>query len=171
MTRFTRAAIGLKPAEGHYLLDRDQVEGIAIHWPGMPKPVTGFANVAAAIRSWQHLHMEGNGWSDIAYQEAVDQAGNSYVLRGLRYRSGANGDQDVNVRFGALLLVLAEGEKPTAAMIATVKRRVARHRDLFPHSHAVVGHQQVRPEPTACPGPIAMGLIKAGAFTPKEPKK
>jgi hypothetical protein len=126
--------------------------------------------VKAALRSWQDFHIDGRGWSDIAYQVAVDQAGNRYELRGLRTQSGANGDTDVNQRFGAVLLVLAPGEQPTAAMIREVRAVVTDFRKLFPDAHRIVGHGQIRPEPTACPGPAAQKAINAGTFEPVKPK-
>jgi hypothetical protein len=124
------------------------------------------AEVSAALRSWQTYHMDTNGWSDIAYQVAVDQSGNTYRLRGFRTQSGANGGTEVNETYGALLLVLAIGETPTPAMVAAVRRRVARFRELYPKGTRIVGHQDVRPEPTSCPGPAVMGLIHAGKFRP-----
>lgn len=172
MTTFTRKDWGARPPKASTPLVASEVEGIAIHWPGTgsTKPIHGVDAVGRAIRAWQNLHMDDHGWSDVAYQEAIDQDGNVYDLRGLATRSAANGDEDVNRRFGAILLVLAEGEQPSAAMIATTRARIAEHRRLFPKSHRIVGHQEIRPEPTACPGPAAEKLIKAGAFEPtREP--
>lgn len=172
MSRLNRRKWGaVRATGGPYPLDPAQVDGIALHWPAMRDQLVTVAAVSAALRSWQRLHMVTNGWSDIAYQEAVDQLGNVYSLRGLRHRSAANGSTDVNLRYGALLLVLAPGEQPSQAMIATVRRRIRRHRALFPASRAIVGHQQVRPEPTACPGPAVMALIRAGVFDPDRPAR
>jgi hypothetical protein len=167
MTYFTRSAIGLRARNGGPgALTRSEVDGIALHWPGGKSPIRGVANVKAALRAWQRDHMDRQGWSDIGYQEAVDQDGNVYELRGLTIQSGANGGTDVNERFGAVLLVLAIGEEPTRAMIGAVRGRIARHRAIFPNSRRIVGHQDVRPEPTACPGPAVMRLIRAGEFDP-----
>lgn len=164
MTLYTRRDWGAQPATaGPGLLDPAEVEGIALHWPGMKTPRRGFEAVALALRAWQRYHMS-KGWSDIAYQEAVDQDGHVYMLRGLTVQSGANGDTDPNERFGALLLVLAPDEEPTPAMLETARWRIAQHRNAFPRSDRVVGHADIRPEPTACPGPITMRLIRAGAF-------
>lgn len=169
MTRYTRSDWKARPATpGPGPLDRRKVVGIALHWPAMSHKLRGFADVASALRSWQNYHMDVHGWSDIAYQEAIDQDGNVYRLRGLRTQSGANGDESVNERYGALLLVLAPGEQPTEAMLTTVRRRIARHRDIFPNSERIVGHQDVRPEPTSCPGPAVMAAIRAGHFDPQE---
>jgi N-acetylmuramoyl-L-alanine amidase. len=138
----------------------------------MSSPLHGFDAIAAALRSWQTFHMDSRGWSDIAYQEAVDNDGNVYVLRGLGTTSGANGDTATNAAYGALLLILAPGEQPTDAMTAAVRRRVAAHRRRFPRSHRIVGHNDIRPEPTSCPGPIVSKLIDAGVFEPdQEPRR
>lgn len=154
------------PTPGPGLLTPSRVRGIALHWPAMATRLDTVPEVKTALRSWQDYHMDGHGWSDIAYQAAVDQLGNSYQLRGLRHQSAANGDTDVNETYGALLLVLAMGERPSPAMVHAVQRRVARFRELFPNATRIVGHQDIRPEPTSCPGPAVMGLIHAGRFRP-----
>lgn len=167
MTQYSRSDWGARPAKGGPgPLSASQVVGIAIHWPGMAKPVRGFPNVAAALRDWQDDHMDRHGWSDIAYQVAVDQDGNRYDLRGLATQSGANGDTDVNEKYGAVLLILGPGERPTQEMVNEVRAVVRDHRRLFPNSKRIVGHGQIRPDPTSCPGPNAQALINSGAFEP-----
>lgn len=168
MTYYTRSDWGARARRAAYNFGGSDVDGIALHWPAMRTRRTTVASVMQALRSWQRFHMDTRGWSDIAYQEAIDQAGNVYELRGLEHQSGANGNQDLNNRYGALLLVLAPGEKPTAAMVSAVRDRIARHRELHPSSHLVVGHGQIRPGGTTCPGPITQRLIDDGAFTPTE---
>ena len=164
---FSRSEWGARPANpGPGPLFGATVESIALHWPAMTEPLTTVADVMAALRSWQRFHMDDKGWSDIAYQEAYDQAGNTYILRGLDTQSGANGDVDGNEENGALLLILAPGEQPSPAMMKAVRAGVARHRALFRNSVGVKGHSDVRPEPTACPGPIVLALIRTGAFEP-----
>lgn len=169
----TRAQIGLRPRSGGGVaLKAANVDGYALHWPGMAAPINaagdiGFRRVCSALRGWQAYHMDDRGWSDIAYQAAVDQAGRKYTLRGLNIQSGANGNQDVNVRYGAVLLVLAPGEKPSAAMIATVKEVGGEFCRRFTGSRKKpYGHRDVRPAGTDCPGPAAYAAIQAGTFTP-----
>lgn len=160
MTRVTRSKWGARaPRPGPGRLDPEEVTGMVIHWPAMSKPLRGIRAVSAALRGWQAYHMDDLGWSDIAYQEAIDQDGNTYVLRGLWKQSAANGDSDVNEDNGAILLVLAPGEKPTRKMLDALDRRIARHREVFPRSHRVYGHNDVRSEATACPGKIVQDLI------------
>jgi hypothetical protein len=172
VTYLPRSAWGARASRGGVALDPSVVEGEALHWPGMAKPIDatgdiGMRRIASALRGWQNYHMDGRGWSDIAYQIAIDQAGRAWTLRGLNIRSGANGDADVNRRFGAFLLVLAPGEKPTAAMIATTKGVILDFRKRFPKARLKpYGHKDVRPAGTDCPGPIAYAAINAGTFTP-----
>jgi hypothetical protein len=143
-----------------------------IHWPGTTShtPITSQATVASALRGWQAFHMDVREWSDIAYQVAVDQAGRAWTLRGLRTQSGANGNNAANERFGAILLVLVQGEEPSPAMKATVREVVEDFRSIFPRGTAVRPHAEVRREYTGdgtdCPGPAATAALKRGDFTP-----
>lgn len=167
MTVYSRADWGARPAKpGPGPLAALDVVGLVFHWPAMSKPIRGFEAVAAALRAWQAYHMDGHGWSDIAYQVAVDQDGNRWNLRGLDTQSAANGDADVNDEFGAVLLILAPGEEPTPKMIREVRRVVVDHRRLFRKSDALLGHSEVRPEPTSCPGPIVQRHLELGTFEP-----
>ena len=170
MARYTRAQWGARASRGGPgNLTPSRVEGIALHWPAMSAPLRSVAAVKAALRNWQAYHMDTHGWSDIGYQVAVDQQGNRYELRGLAVQSGANGGTDVNERFGAVLLILAPNEEPSAAMLAEVRNVIADHRALFPKSRRIVGHSDIRPEPTACPGPAVSRGIRAGVFEPVPP--
>lgn len=166
MAHYSRTDWGGRPAEARYRLVKPLVKGIALHWPAMAQPLFTVRQVMAALRGWQDYHMDARGWSDIAYQVAIDQEGNTYGLRGIRYRSAANGNAWVNQRYGALLLVVAPGEEPTPAMVAAVRNQVRIHREVFTRSRAVVGHKDIRPEPTACPGPLVSRLLQLGEFTP-----
>lgn len=169
MTYYTREQWAAREANsGPGLLDVEQVEGVALHWPAMTRPLKFVEEVKAALRGWQNLHIDTRKWSDIAYQEGFDQLGNVYELRGLRTQSGANGDDDVNERFGAFLLILAPGEKPSEAMVKSVKARIAKHRELFPNSELVVGHGEIREGGTECPGAIVQQGIEDGLFDPND---
>lgn len=172
MGHYNRTDWGARAPRGRYRLDPGEVEGVALHWPAITTPRVNVAQVKASLRAWQTAHMDTDaiadgGASDIAYQIAVDNRGNWYQLRGLRHRSGANGDADVNRRYGAFLLVLAEDERPSPELVVTVRHRIARFRHIFPDAHQILGHQDVRPQPTACPGPQVMDYIHRGRFEPK----
>lgn len=168
MTEYlSRSAWGARASRGSSPLVASEVDGIAVHWPGMAKPISSQSAVASALRGWQNYHMDVRGWSDIAYQVAVDQAGRAWTLRGPRTRSGANGDADVNRRYGALLLILAPGEQPSEAMKATVRGVIADFREIFPKGTLIRPHSAVRPADTDCPGDAARAAIARGDFTPR----
>jgi len=159
------------PKGGPGSLVASRVEGIAFHWPGATtsRPISRAA-VPRALRGWQDFHMDGRGWSDIAYQVAVDQWGRVWTLRGLTTQSGANGDQDVNRRFAAVLLVLVEGEHPSPAMIDAVRLVVDDLRRLYPRARRLVGHGQIRPGGgTECPGPAVLAALAHHAFAAAAP--
>lgn len=168
-----RSAWGARaPRSGPGPLEPARVEGAVIHWPGTTssKPITSQAAVASALRGWQAYHMDTRGWSDIAYQVAVDQAGRAWTLRGLRTQSGANGNNAANEAYGAILLVLVQGEQPSAAMKATTRAVVADFRRIYPRGTAIRPHSEVRREYTGdgtdCPGTAATAALKRGELTP-----
>jgi hypothetical protein len=166
VSRITRKEWGARKRRHHPgRLEADEVVGIALHWPAMSGTVHTVKGAIASLQAWQNYHMDTHGWSDIAYQEAIDQDGNVYVLRGLRNRSAANGNTTTNGTHGAILLIVGPGEQPTPALVAAVRRRVARHRELFPNSRRIVGHGDLKS--TTCPGPVVMAAIRAGTFEPR----
>lgn len=148
-------------------LSSSQVVGVALHWPGMSAPIHRKRNVMAALRSWQNYHMDTHGWSDIAYQIAIDQRGRRYRLRGMRNRSAANGNTDLNLRYGAFLLILAPGEVPSNAMINATRKAIKSFRRKFPKGKRIVGHGEIRPGGTTCPGAIVSSDIVNGTFEPE----
>ena len=165
-----RSAWGARAAkEGPGSLTVSRVIGAVIHWPGTSSktPITSQAAVASALRGWQAYHMDTKGWSDIAYQVAVDQEGRAWTLRGLRTQSGANGNNELNEDYGAILLVLIAGEQPSAAMKATVRGVIADFRRIYPKGSAIKPHSAVRPDGTDCPGTPARAAIARGDFTPR----
>ena len=156
------------PNGGPGSLTVSRVQGAVIHWPGSASktPITSKTAVASALRGWQAYHMDVKGWSDIAYQVAVDQAGRVWTLRGLRTQSGANGNNELNEEYGAILLVLIAGEQPSAAMEASVRGVIADFRKIYPKGTAIKPHSAVRPDGTDCPGAAARAAIARGDFTP-----
>lgn len=166
-----RSAWTTRAPEGSRSLTPSLVENVAFHWPGMAKAINatgdaGRARVASALRGWQRFHMDVRGWSDIAYQMAIDQAGRVWTLRGVNIRSGANGNGDTNTRYGAILLILGPGEQPSAAMIASARALLVIYRRRYSRMPVKpTWHGAIRQGGgTACPGPAAIAAIKAGKF-------
>lgn len=158
-----------RPGPGDLTVSR--VKGAVLHWPGMEsRRLFDQADVADALRGWQAYHMDSKGWSDIAYQVAVDQAGRAWTLRGLREQSGANGNNAANEDYGAILLVVGTGEAPTPAMIATTREVVRDFRGIYLGGTRIRPHSDVRAQYTGsgtdCPGDLVRDLITRGAFEP-----
>jgi len=176
MTYVTRAQIGLVAPNGSHQLVPSQVKNTAFHYPGMASPIDasgadGLRRVCSALRGWQTYHMRTRGWSDIAYCLGIDQVGRKYTLRGINVRSAANGGTQVNLEYGAVLLILGNNEEPTAAMAKAAREVMGDYRVRFSRIPSrPTWHGAIRPGGTAddpstdCPGKRAIAQIKAGKF-------
>ena len=140
-----------------------EVQGVAIHWNG---PAVPNVSTAAYLRGIMNYH-RAKGWADVAYNFAVDQKGDLWELRGVRARSGANGSTSANRTHVAILACIGEGQRPTAAMLQGIRDAVALVRATYPNARAIRTHNQVRPEPTACPGPDLSHAVNTGALEPR----
>ena len=181
----SRAEIGLVAPNGSRQLVPSQVKNTAFHYPGMASPINavgdaGLRRVKSALRGWQTYDMKTRGWSDIAYCLGVDQVGRKYTLRGINVRSAANGGTQVNLEYGAVLLILGNDEEPSAAMAAAAREVMGDYRIRFSGiPRRPTWHGAIRPGGTAsdpstdCPGKRVIAQIKAGKFdagsTPVQP--
>lgn len=152
------------------LLYGPDVLGTACHWPGTTGPIgdSGLAATARRLEGYRAFHTAppadgGRGWNDIAYNVAIDQGGRAFDLRGISHWSAANGSVATNRRWIAVLFLIGPGEQPTAAALDTFRwLRSQVILKAYPAATKVLGHVDVRPEPTACPGPLLEAHIKAG---------
>lgn len=149
---------GLTPLVGGRLL------GVAVHYTGSSRPLGDAPTLQASARlleAERRHHVNGRGWTDIAYSYAIDQAGRVFELRGAAYQSAANGGQPANRRYGAVTFLLGVGDRPTPALLAAWawwRREV--WLKAWPRATAVVGHRDLYA--TACPGDPTYQLIRAG---------
>jgi hypothetical protein len=155
------------PAANSNPVVRSLLDGVANHWNGPAVPRSAFTDPRSYLEGVRRFHVHDKGWSDIAYNLAVDQTGDIWILRGLDYQSGANGATDVNDRFLAILFILGEGQKPSAQMLAGGREAVAMFRAKYPTATKIVTHHAIRPDPTACPGPDLTRETNAGTFEPE----
>ena len=74
-------------------------QGITVHWGG-PSPwrngIGDHSQCAGLVRGWQNFHMDGRGWSDIAYNFVVCPHGHIFEGRWAGVRSAANGTNNGN---------------------------------------------------------------------------
>lgn len=156
------------PADPLVPLTGRSLFGVAIHWPGSqvrygPRPtLTQTARHLETIRAFHTMPTpRGRGWSDIAYQVAVDQAGRCLDLRGIEHRSAANGTRELNTLWGSVLFLVGPGEDPTPDLLAAfVDWRETRWLARWPAATRVTGHGLIHG--TDCPGPAVRELIETG---------
>jgi hypothetical protein len=165
-TYLPRSAWTTVPAAGSPMPSRPL--GLAVHWPGSTVPLgdPSQQSVANRLEGYRRYHVNGHGWSDIAYQVAIDQSGRVWDLRGIDRESAANGDQSVNLTYGACLFLVGPGESPSASLRAAFNDWRRDHWLVkYPGATRVVGHRDIRPTGgTDCPGPITEALVRSGAI-------
>lgn len=170
MTYRPRKAWTNEPAADVHPFYPPAVEGVAVHWNGPSVPVAALADPRQFLRGVWRFHTS-KGWSDIGYNLAVDQQGDVWELRGLGHRSAANGNTDLNARFVAVFAVIGEDQQPSDRMLAGVRQAVTLTRQRYPKATRIVGHKDIRPGDTACPGPALYRALKNREFEPPPPLK
>jgi len=122
--------------------------------------------VIGCLRGWQDWHMDGRGWTDIAYNEAVDQNGDVWILRG-DYKDGAT--KNYGGRTYSILAILGTDDTPTDAQLATLRQRAELHRGRAAAGCDVLGHRDLI-HGTECPGELVYRWIHGGMpVTPSPP--
>lgn len=138
------------------------VRWVVIHWPGS-KGKLG-TNIPALLRGWYDYHTRVKGWTDIAYNYAVDQQGRAWTLRG-PYIDGAT--KNYGGRSVSILAVLGDAESPSPAMLKTLKTLALQLKGQAATGCKIVGHRNLID--TDCPGDKIAAWIKAGMQTAHEP--
>lgn len=141
------------------------LRGVAIHWQGVyVDPAKPTAEVLRADRAY-HV---SKGWGDIAYNLAVDLRGDVWIARGLEVRSTANGSAEANREWGAIVFLLGPGQVPTPAMEEGGRTAVWLWRNAHPRAGGIATHNDVRPQPTQCPGAELTAMVRDGSLNPEE---
>lgn len=156
------------PAADAHPIVPGSIEGAALHWNGPAVPKSALKDPRSFLEGVRRYHTGVKRWSDIAYNVAVDQLGDEWELRGLDHYSGANGTTYLNHRYLAVFFIIGEGQEPSPEMIAGGARAIARILKKYPRAGRLVGHGQIRPGGTDCPGPFINEALRSGAFSPKE---
>lgn len=138
--------------------------GVAVHWPGFK---FALPNHRACLALVARLEREAlpRGYGAIPYNDLACPHGYRIEGRGAGRRSGANGSNVSNDRYGSVCALLPIGGKPTPGMLLAILAAL----DIQAPGGKLLTHGQVRPEPTACPGPDLTLWIKHGAPRPAEP--
>jgi hypothetical protein len=154
---------------------------ITIHYNGATQDLDGAddayqdADFAPILRGMQSSYLSTRGYS-LGYNSAIAPDGDEWEIRGLAYRTAANGCTDVNVPGYAIQITLPHPlAEPTDAQIFGARLAISRVRDIARAAgnadHLELnGHGDVRAlcgdGGTACPGAALRELIASGALDP-----
>ena len=133
------------------------------HWGG-PSPwrghdFTDHGHCYSVVRSYQNFHMDGRGWSDIAYTGLPCPHGDVFEGRGPGVRSAANGTNSGNFNSYALCYIGGEGDPLTDAGKNAFLEGA---RWLGVPLNKVHGDWKA----TGCPGPEIIAWVRSGAPAP-----
>ena len=163
----TRAQLGWPASAAP---SQTSAKGVKVHYEGTAVSQKLLTDHAACIAEWQairrsHLANKEENYSDVAYNYAACPHGYLLEGRGLRKRTGANGNQELNRAHYAILgLVGSSGlTEPNDAMLGAIRDGI----ELLRKNGAgteVKGHRDGYA--TACPGAALYAWVKKGAPRP-----
>lgn len=160
--RVTRAQWGARAPKRAGNLIGANPKGSAIHWEGPKMGTFPHSECAKRIRGVQDFHMDGRGWSDIAYNEIVCPHGVRYEGRGYLRGSAANGTTAANLVWFAICVLVGKGDPVSPAVLAAVRDAVTDYRAHGAGS-AVTGHRDHTA--TECPGDQLYAEVRKGTFS------
>jgi hypothetical protein len=169
MRLVNRAEWGARPPAQRQLLAVKQQRGTAVHYTASDADEQAdHANCARRVRGIQAFHIDGRGWSDIAYSFLVCKHGYVFEGRGRGIRTAAQGTNDGNDAYHAVCFL---GDDTAGRDDVTDPGRAAMA-DAVRWCNAWAGVDGIRPHSsfhsTACPGDDLRAFIIAGMPAPEE---
>ncbi len=135
-------------------------KAIYLHYTVSPAPAERFAAQAAAIRATQDFHIDGRGWSDLAYSYLVTPGKvRPRVWEGRRSYWVPASQQGYNTNSLSIAVVMTDKDKlPWATKL--LLRRLITHlrRRVIGSNVPVLAHSAVNP--TSCPGSALRAFIR-----------
>ncbi|RPK56252.1 N-acetylmuramoyl-L-alanine amidase [Streptomyces sp. ADI96-02] len=167
MKLVTRAQLGWPASAAP---SQSTARGVKVHYEGTPVSTKLLTDHNACITEWKnirksHLANKTEGYSDVAYNYAACPHGYLLEGRGLRKRTGANGNQALNQTHYAIVgLVGSSGlTEPPAPMLSAIRDGIDLLRDNGA-GNEIKGHRDGYA--TACPGGPLYAWVKKGAPRP-----
>ncbi|MFH9269182.1 peptidoglycan recognition family protein [Streptomyces sp. NPDC017546] len=167
MKLVTRAQLGWPASAAP---SQSSTKGVKVHYEGTAVSTKLLTDHDACLDEWKnirrsHLANTAENYSDVAYNYAACPHGYLLEGRGLRKRTGANGNQALNQGHYAILgLVGSSGlTEPTDAMLSAIRDGI----DLLRRNGAgseIQGHRDGYA--TACPGGPLYAWVQKGAPRP-----
>ena len=171
----SRAQWGAAAPSGQYTMVATTL-GVKIHYEGTAVPADlvlpqSHTLCAGRVRAIQAAHMANvkEGWIDIAYNAMVCPHGAVFEGRGAHHRTGANGNQALNVAHYAVCGMVGDSglTQPTDLMLGGLVDAIAWLRAQGGAGAEVLGHRDGYP--TDCPGDPLYAWVRAGAPRPHAP--
>ncbi|MCF3960597.1 peptidoglycan-binding protein [Streptomyces fuscigenes] len=142
--------------------------GVKIHYLGAPYSSRAHGSCPAYVRGIraEHLANTVENYVDIAYSAVVCEHGYVYEGRGAHKRTGANGNQDLNVRDYAVCALLGDSglTKPPDAMLSGLRDAIEWLRQDGAAGSWIGGHRDGYA--TLCPGDPLYAWVEDGAPRP-----
>ncbi|WP_260474218.1 peptidoglycan recognition family protein [Streptomyces sp. WAC 04229] len=167
MKLVTRAQLGWPASAAP---SQTSTKGVKVHYEGAPVSTKLLSDHNACIAEWKairasHLANKTENYSDVAYNYAACPHGYLLEGRGLRKRTGANGNQTLNQGHYAIVgLVGSEGlTQPTDAMLSAIRDGIELLR-ANGAGNEIKGHRDGYA--TACPGGPLYAWVQKGAPRP-----
>ena len=143
--------------------------GAAVHWPGDPGLTLAGKDHSECLRTLRNIEnyqmdVHVPPYGGLAYQIVACLHGKVIEGRTAKRKNGANGIGIIpNTQYGSILALVGISDDVTDELKSAVlaAREPLGVRKLYTHN-------EVRPEPTACPGPDLTKWIKAGYPAPEE---
>jgi hypothetical protein len=167
MKLVTRAQLGWPASAAP---TQTSTNGVKVHYEGSPVSTRLLTDHDACIAEWKairasHLANTVENYSDIAYNYGACPHGFLLEGRGIGKRTGANGNQTLNIAHYAIVgLVGSEGlTEPTDAMLGAIRDGIELLRANGAGSE-IKGHRDGYA--TACPGTALYAWVQQGAPRP-----
>lgn len=172
MKLVTRAQLGWPPSAAP---TQTSTKGVKVHYEGAPVSTKLLTDHNACIAEWKairasHLANKAENYSDVAYNYAACPHGYLLEGRGLRKRTGANGNAALNQGHYAIVGLLGSSglTEPTDAMLSAIRDGI----ELLRKNGAgaeIKGHRDGYA--TACPGGPLYAWVQQGAPRPNTTSK
>jgi hypothetical protein len=158
-----RSQWGAAPAESVTYSNASKLDGVVVHWFGIPDSKRDHADCDDQVRGVQRSHQAGE-FADIAYNHLVCRHGFVFEGRGFGVQTGANGTSESNRNYAAVCYMAGErdlsgaytdvGKMALAEIVGEWLRR-AEGKAVLPHG-AITGSQ--------CPGPTLTQWVHDGGW-------
>lgn len=165
MTYHSRASWRARSPKGSRNSINAKPLGTAVHWngPACASSIRSHSQCPGFIRGIQNFHMDGRGWSDIAYTMFACPHGELFEGRGKGVGTAANGTTYGNSNYYAIYAMWGQGDgNVPEPMLDAIADGVALCRS-WGAGKAVTTHNALFS--TECPGGELTSLVKAGRFS------